>query len=342
MAKNRDSNFELLRVISMFMVLGLHANFIALSEPSAEYIGANPIGAFLRYSNEALCIVAVNVFVLISGWFGIRPTMRKLTTLLFQCLFFSLSLIAVVAFTDTSLRFSMVMKCIEMRDYWFIISYIALFIISPVLNAFTDSASRTTFKRVIIALLLMQSIYGWCFNDLAGYNRGYSIISFIELYLIARYVRTYSPKIFCRSFGGNFAIYVTLSLLIGSISFGVKAISGIEAENQFYYCSPLVVAASLYLLIAFSKLSFHCRFVNFAAPSALAAYLLHQHLFVFPLFLNFSAQLYHKYELPLYAVAIVTFLSGVYLAGMALDQLRKWIFAFLSRQYIKINENKAI
>lgn len=67
MAINRDSNFELLRVISMLMVLGLHANFIALGEPTAEYVDANPIGAFLRYINEALCIVSVNVFVLISG-----------------------------------------------------------------------------------------------------------------------------------------------------------------------------------------------------------------------------------------------------------------------------------
>lgn len=339
MAINRDSNFELLRVISMLMVLGLHANFIALGEPTAEYVDANPIGAFLRYINEALCIVSVNVFVLISGWFGIRPTMRKLAALLFQCLFFSLALIAVAAFTDTSVRFSTVMKCIEMRDYWFIISYIGLFAISPVLNAFVDSAPRKTFKMVIIALLVLQSIYGWCLNDLAGYNRGYSIISFIELYLIARYVRTYSPKIFRHTFGGNFAIYASLSLVIGIITFGVKALSGHNAENQFYYCSPLVVAASLYLLMAFGKLSFQCRIVNFAATSALAAYLLHQHLLVFPLFLKFSARLYHEYPLPLYTVAIVAFLLGVYIAAMAVDQLRKWIFAFLTRRCIKLPEN---
>lgn len=67
MAKNRDSNFELLRVISMFMVLGLHANFIALGEPSAEYIGANPIGAFLAIPTRRYALLRSTYLYLSQG-----------------------------------------------------------------------------------------------------------------------------------------------------------------------------------------------------------------------------------------------------------------------------------
>ena len=41
----------------------------------------------LRMLFESLAIVCVNVFVLISGWFGIRPKWKSVTNFLFQVFF---------------------------------------------------------------------------------------------------------------------------------------------------------------------------------------------------------------------------------------------------------------
>lgn len=72
--KQRQVGIELLRIISMMMVLGLHANFMGIGVPSPDKILSGP--EILQVLMQSLCIVAVNVFVMISGWFGIRPSVK--------------------------------------------------------------------------------------------------------------------------------------------------------------------------------------------------------------------------------------------------------------------------
>ncbi len=45
----RDTNVELLRLVAIFMVLVLHADFISLDIPLQAEILANPEGTFFKY-----------------------------------------------------------------------------------------------------------------------------------------------------------------------------------------------------------------------------------------------------------------------------------------------------
>ena len=63
--KVRESNIELLRNISMFMILVIHANFVALSKISYDELMSNTTPSIVRYFIESIGIVAVNVFVFI-------------------------------------------------------------------------------------------------------------------------------------------------------------------------------------------------------------------------------------------------------------------------------------
>lgn len=74
--KIRDSNIELLRILAMFMVLLVHADFFSLGIPSVEDIQNNQLDSFWRIFFEAVNIPCVNIFVLISGYFGIKPTFK--------------------------------------------------------------------------------------------------------------------------------------------------------------------------------------------------------------------------------------------------------------------------
>lgn len=67
----RNANIELLRILSMTMVLVLHC----LSWSGAlEYLEG--INYWVYWWLEALCIVAVDVFVLISGYFMIKSRFK--------------------------------------------------------------------------------------------------------------------------------------------------------------------------------------------------------------------------------------------------------------------------
>ncbi len=57
--KQRQVGIELLRIISMMMVLGLHANFMGIGVPSPDKILSGP--EILQVLMQSLCIVAVNV-----------------------------------------------------------------------------------------------------------------------------------------------------------------------------------------------------------------------------------------------------------------------------------------
>ena len=89
-AKVRESNIELLRNISMFMILVIHANFVSLPRIGIEELSNNTIPSVTRFFIESLGIVAVNVFVFISGWFGIRTRLKSVLSFIYQILFFLL------------------------------------------------------------------------------------------------------------------------------------------------------------------------------------------------------------------------------------------------------------
>lgn len=84
----RESGIECLRLFAMLLVLVVHANFFSLGEPAGEDIVEEPWHSFNRVFVQSLAIVCVNVFVMISGWFGLHPTWKKLMNFLYQLLFF--------------------------------------------------------------------------------------------------------------------------------------------------------------------------------------------------------------------------------------------------------------
>ena len=87
--KQRDSNMELLRILAMIGIMVVHADFFALGAPTSDDCIASPIQSMSRLMVESLTIVCVNLFVLLSGWYGIHPKRKRLAEFLFQILFFN-------------------------------------------------------------------------------------------------------------------------------------------------------------------------------------------------------------------------------------------------------------
>lgn len=200
--KVRQSNMELLRIIAMFLVLLVHADFFSLGAPSASDCVNAPVDSSLKVFFEAISIACVDIFVCLSGWFGIRPSVRGFSNFVFQCLFWLVGLYIITLLIGTS-TFSIqgIKGCFALTKLnWFIKAYILLYILAPVLNAFVEKASQTEFRNVLVAFFVFEFIYGWIFSGSTQHIQGgYSTISFIGLYLLARYVRLYQPSISLKS-----------------------------------------------------------------------------------------------------------------------------------------------
>ena len=81
----RQSNMELLRIVAMLAVIAVHLDGASLGLPSPQAnISLLSRDDWWRLAMEAVTIVGVNCFTLISGYFGIRTyILRDLQSSLF-------------------------------------------------------------------------------------------------------------------------------------------------------------------------------------------------------------------------------------------------------------------
>lgn len=339
----RQSNMELLRILVMFFILIQHANFLAIGTPSMSDCGRAPWEAFGRFFVESLSIVAVNVFVLISGWFGIKPRIEKLCSLIFQVLFFSLGvnlalslLMGKTITVDALLKSVLITKC-----YWFIKSYICLFILSPVLNAFVETASKKQFIWLLAAFLLFQTIYGWT-DSAPEFAYGYSVVSFAGLYLLSRYLRLYPPHIMFDSKPRAIIIYVLSAGLVALAAF-ILVSKGLFKDHSlgisYSYINPFNILASIGLFAFFVQLKIRSRLINYAASSCLAVYLFHINPCIFPIFQGKISEIYSSADTWLKVPQIIVFLILVYVSAILIDQIRKMIWGLIDKKiFVPTNE----
>lgn len=113
--KERESNIELLRLLAMFLVLIVHADFFSLEIPTPKDTITTPTNAFIRLFFESSSIVCVNVFVLISGWFGIKPNTKSFCNFVFQCLFFLIGIYIILLICGLTKRVSRMFLHVEME-----------------------------------------------------------------------------------------------------------------------------------------------------------------------------------------------------------------------------------
>lgn len=192
----RETKFELLRIVLMLFIIGGHVlmwgeNLDNFNNTGVDYYLSN----FLR----SIFMIAVNVFVLISGYFGIKLKWRKLFKLESKVLIYTyISIILGLLFgiyhfsikTDIKLLFPLLTK-----QYWFITVYFVLCLLSPYLNKFLKIVSKKELESLLLILILIfYGIATFCYAINANQivpDAGYGIINFISLYYLGYYIRNY-------------------------------------------------------------------------------------------------------------------------------------------------------
>lgn len=345
MKKKRESNMELFRILAMFLVLVVHADFFALGAPTRELFDENPTLFFGQYFFESLSIGCVNMFVLLSGWFGIRPSKKGFLNLLFQGLFFSLGIcFFIICFVETD--FSLINLLKKLGDCfwlfgqnWFILSYIGLYILSPMLNNFVVNTNKRTLEYFLFAFFVFQTLYGWAFTGARFFDNGYSTFSFIGLYVLARYCNLYTPIFAGFSWNIDSFIFISIVVIItfvSSFSFIIFDVA-IISNKMFMYTNPLVIMASLYLLLCFSKLKISYNpLINVVAASTFAVYLLHidPNIFI-PYFRPFIKDLAMRFDGFIFLLVVFGGLLLIYIVSIVLDQIRIFLWNKLLPHIIK-------
>lgn len=324
----RQSGIELLRIVAIVMVLVCHANARVLGLPSRAEVFSVPAPSIARMLFGAMAVYGVNIFVMISGWFGIHAKPKGLAKLLFEVLFLLWGIYAVFLLTgNATFNIHDIKVCLALTDeYWFVMAYVGLYIFSPVLNAFVEKASKRELQLLLVGFYVFQCYYCWASGTL-DYFSGYSITFFFGLYLTARYFRLYPVRILSRHGG---LVYVASLAVVTTVSVVALVLVG-NLARMLRYDNPLVIVGAIGLLNAFSHLRFHSRLVNSLATACFAVYIIHFDPLVFHYFAMAVKSIYNSTSGLVTVAAISMFLVAVFLACWLIDRVRLCASRFVFR-----------
>ncbi len=320
--KERNSNFELMRIISMFMIVFWH--FIIHSGVLQNSSGLTNI---LINFIDALLFVHVNSFVLVCGYFNHDKDLRLSKAIKLNNSVWFYSSLIVIIFAITGLELSKVtilhnLSPINYGGYWFFTCYLMLFLISPILNIVIGNSDKKRMSKIIITCFILISILPY-FTKSAFYNagNGYSLSNFILLYFIGAYLKKYpiTESYFMKIFTKNTKrlIFIILFFIIALFNFLlnyfglaiqnfgkelVNDIGSIFSSGFLAYNNPLLMLQSIIYVLFFSTFNFKSKFINWVAASTFGVYLMSDNIYVrgwLYKFLGFNNDIY-SYDILLY------------------------------------------
>lgn len=293
--KERMSNIELLRILAMFMVVSLH--YLDKGGFLKVLPGTSGAQGFLPWILEAFCIGAVNIYVLIAGYFMVDTSFRvsRAVKLWLQILFYAVLIpVALIAFGALAIKELTVYDVLQyifpvyMEHYWFGTEYLFLLLLSPVLNAGVKAMEQKTLKRVLLVLLVTVSVIPSVLPVTLTYDKaGYNLLWFLVLYVTAAYIRLYGFPLL-NTKGKAVAVYLAAVAGIFVWMYGLNLFvvrTGRLAEKvtmSFHYNHILVWLGAVAVFVLFLQLKAPQgklgRIINWAAQGTFGIYLLHEHL----------------------------------------------------------------
>lgn len=290
--KNRASSIELLRIISMLMIIAIH---LFTKTNILWEVSANKPTYYVFWFMYGLCMTGVNCYIIISGYFlsESRFRMDKLLSIYLQVIFYS-AMIAL--FAQSCLKIELTSSWIRIlmpithREYWFATNYLALYCLAPFLNIFIKNVGKERFTQLLILLSVFLSIIPTFLHTTGWLEEGgaYGIVWFVFLYFVGAYVRKYGIKeIDLRKYIGIYLFAILLIPVSKMVIMGLGSVQSIIGQESvlklseiFYtFNSPLALVASAAMFICFFKINinkkFLCDICNFWGKHTFGIYLIH-------------------------------------------------------------------
>ena len=247
----------------------------------SDFIGrqdvTNPASSYLYVILYGFCVVGVNVFILISGYFTIHLTWKSFLSYYFLCVFYNAAVFLIDTFLLDTFSWKALIKVflVDKTVNWFFRAYFWLMLISPLLNKALEHLSLRELRIGVALLLFLNCVSGFFFQE---YNtNGYNVYNFVFLYILGNWIRkeTFTQKV---SQGRAIAAYLSGCLLTSLAAILILLKTDISVRQVFAYNNPLIVFASAGLILFFSRLHFTSKAVNVIASTVVAT-LFVQHIF---------------------------------------------------------------
>lgn len=334
----RNSSVELYRIIATFAVLIFHFNgWLVGGMP--KHFDMDHISAF-RISQavlESFSCICVNMFIVISGYFGIRLKWQSILRIcllllsihipfyLLDCLFFN---------THFELKEFINKLLVVSNGGYFIQCYIMLMFFSPVINAFIENNDRRKGVFFILILVLVEFWFDCITHtDYMGFRYGYSVLHFIVVYMVARYIYLYRDDLLkIKRFYWIWAYFICSFIILAMYIFGVNYV--------WQYSNPILILSAIFSFMPFLYRAFVNRQINWISQSTLAVYIIHVTVPVYYIVVKYDSYILESYSYPIYLVLAMGGIVFIFLFSILYDKDRLLLTTPIYNFIVKVIENR--
>lgn len=291
-SSERNYGIEWLRILSMLMVVIIHIN------GSGGVIENSSGTNFWLLSNilHALCVIAVNLFALISGYlyFNKKIKLKNIFNLWLEVFFYSVG-IAIIFYLlklETFSWKSFLGYCLPITSgkYWYFTAYFYLFLLMPLLNIVINKTPKK-FLIVITAIILIAFTTYSRINvhfsavDRLSIESGFSTVWLATLYLVGAIIAKYNIGVKFKNQEVKpyfyllfFLFSVGLSLLFGFVASKINGRPLIVVES---YNSIFNAISSMFFFMFFVRKKFKPnKIISFLSKMSFGVYLIHENRIV--------------------------------------------------------------
>ena len=346
MTEVKRVNTDWLRVKLMCLVIVLHYLHVndALPVAGSAYEPVRIFGMFL----ESFAIVAVNVWVILSGYLrvhsGFNPS--RFLELLLTVVFYGITITVAAHLTGFAPArngvFGMVQALFPVSNgsYWFMTTYLLLYPVSAFLNAGAKALSKEQFRLILFVMILFGSLIKSCVPvNFPPDDMGYGLQWFIFLYLCGAYMRLHLPVTEYRTDIKMLCGYALSACAVFALTCALYAIHARTGQFAWFSGVPFhynfilnLVSAVCFFRWFYSLRMPKGRFAEagaFLAPLVTGVYLLHAHPVLFERWGELTAHLTGRAprgNLPLFFLHLVVTVVIVFVCGIVCDSVRRRLF----------------
>ena len=338
LSKNRNYGLDLLRMLSMFLIVNLHV--LGQGGAMVRVTGREAV-YYSCWFVETCAYCAVDCYGLISGYVGVESKHRpaRILELWLQVLFYSAGItllfriLAPELLTEGSLWNAIFP--VGWKTYWYFSAYVGLFFVMPYLNRLVNALTERELKKLALVLFFLFSgatalpkVNGSDFLQLAG---GYSFIWLAVLYLLGACIRKCH---FRRWEKWKYLLaYFEMAAFSWIFKIGMENYTRkVYGEAKFgrlftSYTAPTILLCAVCLLLIFETLEIKServkKWIAYLSPLAFSVYLIHTHPLVFGNVLKGVFSGYRSLPAPLAVLAVLVTAVLIYIACTLVDIVRR-------------------
>ena len=225
---------------------------------------------------NSLCNTGVSLFVLISGYFGMKFNIRKIISIELTTVFYALLTLAVKYVCGLPVTVKEVFYSffpVSSRIYWYITSYMLLMIFSDYINLIPEKLSKKSFQKLILIMLIIFSVLPSIIQVHIMGDAGKGVLNMLLIYLIGRYLKKYDIQI-----KSSIKLIISIILLLGVEILVNYLCSMLRGGIGIYApfardCSIFIVILSVLIFLYFKKIELVSPFINMVAKNIIGIYL---------------------------------------------------------------------